>query len=106
MKLKTALAGAIVAGLAAVGSVAPATATAAEARTGYVIAYHYASRSNDYAYGGVQAGAQAGGAGVGALVGGYLGKRASTLLGARLGAAIGGAFGPGGAIIGAVAGAV
>lgn len=118
MKMKTVLAGALVAGLAAVGSIAPAQATtAAEARAGFAAVYLFSKSRSGFGYGATQASLT----GACGAAGGILGPRfvekfatRTTIrisarfgvqFGARVGATVGSAGGPAGIIIGAALGA-
>ena len=126
MKMKAVLAGALVAGLAAVGSIAPAQATtAAEARLGYAAVYLASKSFNKSRSGLVYGMAQAGIPGALGTAGGWGGKRfgrsiarnfaARTTVrisarfavttGARIGASVGSVGGPVGMLAGIALGA-
>ena len=109
MKMKNVLAGAAIATLAAVGSLAPSQTAVAEARTGYALAnigshYGWWGRHGDYATVMLTGAVGAGYALYGQALGAALGASA-VASGAKAGALIGAAGGPIGLIVGAAIGA-
>ena len=109
MKMKNVLAGAVIATLAAVGSLAPAQTVMAEARTGYALAtigshYGWWGPYEGFATNVITSTASAGYAIWGQYVGAMLGASAAAS-GAKYGAVAGAVGGPVGAIVGAALGA-